>query len=110
MLFRSAQGTLTLNKAGTSLVQKSANAKPSTVVNLSAKLTRATDGKGVANRTINFYVADKKVGSVNTDSSGFALFAYVAPDKTGTYALRVTFGGDDSYLESSYKSATLTVK
>ena len=105
----SAPATLIIHKGVTAIRQKNASGKASAMVDLLATLKRKADAP-LGNRTVNFYVDGKLVGSAKTDSNGIATLGYTLPSVTGVYPMKVVFDGDASYSASSYDRAKLTVR
>ena len=67
---------------------------------LSAKLLSA-NGNPISGKKISFTVNDKTY-TAKTDSKGLAR-VNVSLNKKGTYAVKIKFAGDDSYMSTSKK-------
>lgn len=76
------------------------------VVQLRATL-KDVQGHAVSGHTVTFYVNGKVVGKGVTNSVGLATCNYKV-GSTGTFSIRASFAGQDSYL-ASLKEANLTV-
>ncbi|MBZ9571655.1 Ig-like domain repeat protein [Methanobrevibacter sp. TMH8] len=72
-----------------------------TVSQLNAKLI--SNGTGVFNKKISFYVNNTYVGYNKTDSNGIAKINYLVTE-VGTYNIRAIFAGDSNYLASENSS------
>ncbi len=107
-----ATGTLTAKVTATKLTVVAASGKVGETVNLTAKLKRSTDGKGLAGKPLHFLVDGVEVGVGETNSDGIAILSFTIPDtlKAGAHTLVATFAGDDYYKSSTSNSASLTVK
>lgn len=79
-------------------------------VQLSATLTRASDGAPISERTITFRVANVEVGSSITNTSGVSTLDYYIPEDLGTgdWPIAAQFAGDDEYEDTS-GTGTLSV-
>jgi C1A family cysteine protease len=102
--------TLTVTKAGVTLAASSATGKAGAQVNLTATLTRATDGEALANKTISFSVNGAAAVTATTNSSGVATLAYTIPAKAavGNLSYSVAYAGDGK-TNSGSATGTITV-
>ncbi len=103
----SANGTLTVNFANTTLAVTDRSAQAGDTINLIADLNRVAGG-GVAGRTLTFTVDGQPVGTAMTNAGGHAVLAYTVPLAIGSKTIGVSFTGDSFYGASS-GSGTLTV-
>lgn len=106
----SGTGTLTVSASDTTIVVLNASGNTGQTVNLSATLTRKSDGSGVATRNLKFSVGQTVVTS-ETDGSGVATINYKIPSSSSTadQTITVSFAGDGDYNASS-GIGTLTVR
>lgn len=109
-LARSGNGILKIAREETTLKQPNATAKSLSNVTVTATLTRNSDGAGLANKTVFFYVRSSLVGSGITDSNGIATVTFLVDAPRGAYRMKVEFAGDNKYYKSRYSSAYLTVE
>jgi hypothetical protein len=103
-------GTLTVEKAPTTTLAVSVAGRIGMTVNLSATLTRDTDGAPLPGRTLTFAIASVTVGGAETDPSGTANLPYQIPESlgVGSHTIEASFGGDAGHLASN-GSASLQV-
>ena len=103
-----SQGTNTLqvNIMPTNLVVKSAAGLEDSFINLVATLTD-TNGKAIADKTVQFTVDALSVGSATTDASGIATLSHKVTESLGPHTIQATFAKDDKY-DASTGSNTLT--
>ncbi len=107
----SATFTLTVTKADTSVTAKKASILRGVPANLSATLTRKTDGGHPAGETLIFKIDGTAIGSAATDATGTATLSFTA-DTTlavGSHALTAEFAGDSNHNASVSGNAVLTV-
>ena len=86
--------------------------KAGAIVTLKALLTRTTDKRGLANRTLTFLIDGASVGTASTDGTGMAYLSYTLPSsfvKGSTHPITIQFAGDSLYIPSS-GGAILSVK
>ncbi len=103
-------GTLTVQAADTTTVAADVTGKIHETVNLSATVTRNSDGGAVVGGGVDFHVEGTWVGDGVTDASGVAAFAYTIPEDGGAGArmIEAFFIGDAEHNPSN-DAATLTV-
>ena len=106
----SGSGTLTVSKSDTALAVASLSGATEQTVNLTATLTRTTDGAALAAKSIAFTVDGTSAGSAATGADGVAKRPYAIPAAmtSGAHTIGASFAGDANYNSSS-GSGTLTV-
>ena len=105
----SSNTTSMIISANTSLLADSTSGSVGSSVNLKATLTNRANGDPIAQKSLDFSLEGKKVGSAVTDGSGVAVFSYKITQVAGKYALKVVCVANSVY-GSSTSTATLTVK
>lgn len=106
----SGTGTLTVNKAATSVTIGAYSISPGVTKNLSATLKRKTDKTPLSGQTITFSVDGSTIGTATTDATGKAILSYTSDETytAGSHALTAAFAGATDYSAST-GTATLTV-
>ncbi len=104
-------GTLTVEAADTTTGADDASGKIHETVDLSATVTRNSDGGPVVGGGVDFHVEGSWVGDGVTDASGVATFGYTIPEAGGAGArlIEAYFIGDAEHNPSN-DDATLTVE
>lgn len=104
-------GTLTVEKADTTTTVADTSGPIHSTVQLSATVTRNSDGGPVPGMEVAFSVDGTGVGSGNTDDSGVASVEYVIPENggAGERVIEAVAAGDDEHNGSS-DTGTLTVE
>ncbi|MCL2156960.1 MAG: Ig-like domain-containing protein [Methanobrevibacter sp.] len=78
-----------------------------TVSKLSASLI--SNGNGVSNKNVSFYINNTYIGHNKTDSKGIVNLNYLVTE-VGTYNIKVKFGGDSNYLSCENTSKLIVPK
>ena len=98
----SGAGTVTINKAATTVTAGNASGTIGSPATLTAHLSRNHDGAAIGGRTISFTVAGVGAGSAVTNASGDASLSWnVAGGVLGANAIIASFAGDAFYLASN---------
>ncbi|HLO04420.1 MAG TPA: Ig-like domain repeat protein, partial [Symbiobacteriaceae bacterium] len=105
----SGTGTLTVDKAASTLVAADKSVIYNQTVGLTATLIRTADGAKIANATVTFKVNGATVGTGLTDVNGVATYNWKANLAAGTYPIAVDFAGDTFYLATTEGAHTVTV-
>jgi hypothetical protein len=106
----SANGTLTVQQAATTLQMNDYSAKIGETIALRATLRRSHDNVPIAGRMLTFLVNGSSVGSGVTDAQGSVLLAYTVPENLGVgmRGLEARYNGEAVYGSSTI-SRNLTV-
>ena len=102
--FNTINATTTLNiplRLPTALVVNPASGFKGDIVQLVATLTNTHNNIPLNGKTINFFINGIHVGSILTNLSGVASFAYTITQNTGTYTILAEFLQDSTYTASS---------
>lgn len=96
-------GTLTISTASTTLTVPAVTGAIGDTVNLSARLTRNTDGGALVGLAVAFQVDGVDAGSAVTDGTGTATIAFPIDDSlgTGAHMVTATFAGTAVYVAST---------
>ncbi len=94
-------GTLTVNKAPTDLSVPNQAGSTGGSVNLTATLSRTTDGANLAARSVDFKIDGGLVGSGVTNGSGVASYSYTIVVGAGSHTITAEFAGDSTHLSTS---------
>jgi len=107
----SGKGTLTINKASSTVTVASVTGVRGTAVALKATLRRASDGTVLYGGTLTYKVDGVVVGTAVTDTTGVGTRNYTIPATmtVGTHAITVSFAGS-SYYFGSTGTGTLTAQ
>ncbi len=90
-------GTLTVNKADTTISGLDRTGTFGSVVQLKGYLRRTTDLAWVVGRTLTFQIDGTDVGTGVTNSSGMAYFDYTVAVEPGVHPIGYVFAGDAAY-------------
>ncbi len=104
----SGAGTLTIQKADTTVAVPDVTGKVAATVALTATVTRNSDGAPLGGKSVAFDLSGTGVGSSDTNASGVASVDYVLPEPPGASTINAAFAGDGEY-NASAGSGTLTV-
>lgn len=77
---------------------------------ITARLTDADSGTGVANRTVDFYEDGQHLGSAATDADGVAVLDAPPGSRGGKRTFEARFAGDDFFEGSQASASTGTGK
>ncbi len=106
--YRAVQEALTGGRYASILDAPQVRGHPGDPVTITATL-KMIDGKGIPNRTLDFYVQSVLIGSAMTDYSGATTLSYTLPTQWGMHELFVNFTGDSEFAPSS-KTTTIFVE
>jgi DMSO/TMAO reductase YedYZ molybdopterin-dependent catalytic subunit len=90
------------------LTHQPSSPKRDASTNITAKLTD-DNNVPLRNQTIDFMIGTTSLGFVNTDSSGYAVKAYLVTVDAGTYVIKASYNGSTDY-GSSKASSTVVVR
>lgn len=77
--------------------------------NVSGSLTRRTDGRGIAGRTLSVNLDDQLLTTLPTGANGNFGFQVALRKPAGTYHVGVTFAGDDKYAPTTTSAPVLVL-